>query len=130
MPVIVSNFNYFYHRESDADCMQRLIGELQNESGDEKHPTAVAAGEVDEDEEVPGDEATSRRWSALAESELLLPGDVVEKTETVGVTNIDSVWAESRRQVYMNDDDPCDDDDDVHNRVGVMANHLQTLSRL
>ena len=133
VPVIVSNFNYFYHRESDADCMQRLIGELQDDAapGDDKH----AADVPDE----PADEAPSRPWSAFVDSELLLSEgrrpDDVEKTETVGVTNVDVDWNaqtsdQSRPQandVEIDDGGYEEDDEEVHNRVGVMANHLQTL---
>ena len=129
VPVIVSNFNYFYHRESDADCMQRLIGELSDETEPEdKHAARIP--------DEPADEVFSRPWSAVFESERLLPDrrrlDDIEEMGTVGVENVDNVWntqtsVQSPQQANANDDD--DDDDDV-NVVGVMANDLQIRPHL
>jgi len=59
----------------------------------------------------------------------------------IGVSDVDDVWnaptrwTESRRRTgdveNDKDADGYDDDlDEIHNRVGVMANHLRTLSRL
>jgi len=137
VPVIVSNFNYFYHRESDADCMQRFIGELTDGS-DEVEPgkVKIEGGIPDE----PADEASSRPWSAVVESELLLPErrrlDDIEEMETVGVAHVDNVWntqtsIQSCRQTDNDDDDEGEQDDaEIHNRVGVMANHLQNRTHL
>ena len=126
VPVIVSNFNYFYHRESDADCMQRLIGELTDGSDEiapatDNHVSAIS-GE-------PADEASSRPWSAVVESELLLPEirrlEDIEETEAVGVAHVENVWNTQTRRPGNDDDDDDDENAEVHNRVGVMANHLQ-----
>jgi len=129
VPVIVSNFNYFYHRESDADCMQRLMDELTDDRDD------VGPGKDQNDSGIPdelADEASSRPWNAVVESELLLPErrrlDDIRETESVGIAHVDTVWNtqtsfKSRR--HVNDDDDDDDDDDKINRIGVMANHLQ-----
>ena len=135
VPVIVSNFNYFYHRESDTDCMQRLIGELtdgSDEIGSENDKQAV------EIPEEPVDEASTRPWSTRVESELLLPErrrlDDIEEMETVGAVHVDKVWNtqmsnQSRRQ-GNEDVDEDDENAESHNRVGVMANHLQIRSHL
>jgi len=60
VPVIVSNFNYFYHRDSDADCMQRLIGELTDEAETADKQTA----NIISDEHTADDDASSRPCSA------------------------------------------------------------------
>jgi len=125
VPVIVSNFNYFYHRESDADCMQRLIGEL-TEAPDETDPEDKYVTRVTDEQ---GDEASSRPWSAVFESELLLPErrrlEDIEETETVWNTQT-STSIQLRHQAIARDDDDYDDE----NIVGVMANHLQTRAHV
>jgi len=135
VPVIVSNFNYFYHRDSDADCMQRLIGELTEEAAtDDKQAASVFP-----DDPTADDDAASRPWDDVFQSELLLPErrplDDIEETETLGVSSVENVWnmqpsvlhqRSTADQDNNNDaDDDDDDDDDNENIAGVMANHLQ-----
>ena len=114
VPVIVSNFNYFYHRETDADCMQRLIGGSQS---DEEPPDCDQV-----------DEASTRPWTAIVDNELLLPeGRRLEETRAVGVANVDSA-TQFRRRTNDVDIDDDKEEEEFHCRVGVMASHLRTRS--
>ena len=138
VPVIVSNFNYFYHRESDADCMQRLIGELKDRA-DEPAPHEDGGKHAADDEipDEPADEAPLRPWSAVVECELLLPQrrrlEGIEEAETVVVDGFTTKQTSTQSRTPADDEDQDEDDDgdeedEAHSRVGVMANQLQTRS--
>ena len=113
--------------------MQRFIGELTDspeESGSGKDR------KVAEVPDEPADESSSRPWSAVVESELLLPErrrlDDIEEAEAVDVAHVDNAW-NVQRSIQLRreaNDDEDDDSAEIHNRVGVMANHLQIGSHL